>query len=72
MTAKRGGLGWGARRKFKEEGTHVYLWLTHTVGWQKPTQHCTAIFLQLKINVKKEKKKKLTIKDLVTIFIKWT
>ena len=55
VTAKRGGLRWGARRKFKE-WTYVSLWLTHTVVWQKPTRHCKAIFLQLKINVKKEKK----------------
>ena len=30
------------------EGIYVYLWLTHIVVWQKPTQHCKAIILQLK------------------------
>ena len=38
---------WGER--FKREGTYVYLWLTHIVAWQKPTQHCKAVILQLKI-----------------------
>ena len=31
-----------------QEGTYVYL-------WQKPTQHCKAIILQLKRNFKKTK-----------------
>ena len=35
-------------------GTYVYLWLIHIDVWQKPTLHCKAIILQLKI---KEKKK---------------
>jgi len=34
--------------KFKREGTYVYLWLIHVDGWQKPTQYCKAIILQLK------------------------
>ena len=36
--------------RFKSEGTYVYLWLIHTVVGQKPTEHCKAIILQLKIN----------------------
>ena len=32
----------------KSEGTHVYLWLIHVGTWQKPTQYCKAIILQLK------------------------
>ena len=32
-------------------GTYVYVWLIHTVVWQKPTQHCKAIILQLNINL---------------------
>ena len=28
--------------------------LIHAVLWQNPTQHCKAIILQLKINLKKE------------------
>ena len=35
------------------EGTYVYLWLIHADVWQKPTQYCKAIILQLKINIKK-------------------
>ena len=33
---------------FKREGTYVYLWLIHVDIWQKPTQYCKAIILQLK------------------------
>jgi len=46
--------GVGVRGRFKREGTYVYLWLMHTVVWQKVTQHCKAIILQLKLNLKKE------------------
>jgi len=28
------------------------LWLIHAVVWQKPTQHCKAIVLQLKVKKK--------------------
>ena len=38
---------------FKRGGIYVYLWLIHVDVWQKPTQHCKAIILQLKINFKK-------------------
>lgn len=41
--------GWGAGGRFKREVTHVYLWLIHAGGWQRPTQCCKAIILQLKI-----------------------
>ena len=37
--------------RFKREGTYVYLWLIHADGWQKPTQQCKAITLQLKIKI---------------------
>ena len=30
-------------------GTYVYLWLTPADVWQRPTQYCEAIILQLKI-----------------------
>ena len=43
--------GWGGREtggRFKREGTYVYLWLIHANVWQKPTQFCKAIILQLK------------------------
>ena len=42
-------MGWEVAGKFKKEGTYVYLWLTHADVWQKSTQHCKAIVLQLKI-----------------------
>ena len=33
----------------------MYLWLIHVVVWQKTTQHCKAITLQLKkVRIKKE------------------
>ena len=53
----RGGMGWEVGGGYKREGTYVYLWLIHVDAWQKPTQYCKAIVLQLKIN-KKEKQKK--------------
>ena len=34
----------------KKEGAYIYPWLIHADVWQKPTQHCKAIALQLKIN----------------------
>ena len=33
----------GVGKKFKREGTYVYLWLTHIDIWQKPTQHCNQL-----------------------------
>ena len=42
-------------RRFKREGTDVYLWLIHVDVWQKPT-HYEAIVLQLKINKNKKRK----------------
>ena len=49
--------------KARREGTFVYLWLIHFDVWQKPTQCCKAIILQLKINSFKScpKKKKKTL-----------
>ena len=45
------------------EGTHVYLWMIDTDGWQKPSQYCKVIILQLK----KLKKKKTLPGLLATI-----
>jgi len=42
-------LGWEVKGRLKREGTCVYLWLIPVDVWQKPTQHCKAITLQLKI-----------------------
>ena len=43
-------VSWGGRVKW--EGIHVYLRLIHGDVWQKPTQYCKAIILQLKIKTK--------------------
>ena len=34
--------------RLKREGVYVYLQLIHVAVWEKPTQHCKAIILQLK------------------------
>ena len=44
--------------RFKREDTYVYLWLIHVDLWQKPTQFCKAIILQLRNNKLKIKKRK--------------
>ena len=50
---QRGGMGRLVGGRLKKEGTYVYLWLIHVDVWQKPTQFCKSIILQLKqINVK--------------------
>ena len=41
--------GMGVAGKTQEVGTYVYFWVSHTVIWQKPTQYCKAISLQLQI-----------------------
>ena len=38
----------------RREGIYVYLWLIHADIWQKPTQYCKAIILQLKMKKKNE------------------
>ena len=40
--------GEGGERVFRREGTHVYLWLIHVDVWQKLSQYCKVIILQLK------------------------
>ena len=44
-------MGWEVEGRFKRERTHVYLWLIYVDVCQKSAQHCTAIILQLKINI---------------------
>ena len=39
-------MGWEVGGRFKREGT----WLIHVDVWQKPTQYCKAIILQIIIN----------------------
>ena len=48
-------MGRNAGGRFKRERTYVYLRLIHVEVWQKPTQFCKAIMLQLK-KIKIEKK----------------
>ena len=43
-------MGWEVGGRFNREGTYIYLWLIHVDVWQKPTQYCKAIILQLKMN----------------------
>ena len=50
MRPLRVGMGWEVGGRFKRKGTWVYLWLIHVDVWQKPTEYCKAIILQLKIN----------------------
>ena len=48
--------GWdgaGGGGKFTREVTYVYLELVLIGVWQKPTQYCKVIILQLKINFTK-------------------
>ena len=56
--------GWGGREDQKG-GDIVYLTLLHIVVRQKPTQHCKAIILQLKINFKKVRKLSYAIRKLI-------
>ena len=42
--------GWEVGGRLERERTYVYLWLIHVDVWQKPTQHCKAIILQLEIH----------------------
>ena len=45
----------------KIAGRYTYLWLIHVDVWQKPTQFCKAIILQLKNKlIKKKRKQKKT------------
>ena len=43
-------MRWEAGGRLKSEGTYVYLWLFPVDVWQKPSQYCKAIILQLKMN----------------------
>ena len=40
---------WEVGGRFKRERTYVHLWLIHVDVWQKSTQYCKVIILQLKI-----------------------
>ena len=47
-------------REYKKAQSYAYLWLIHVDVWQKPTQYCKEIILQLKINKFNLKKKRLS------------
>ena len=42
-------MAWEWGRRFKREGTYVYLWLIHGDVWQKSTQYYKIIIFKLKI-----------------------
>ena len=62
-------MGRDVRGRFKTEGAYVYLRFIHVYAWQKPTQYCKAILLQLKVNlsIKKHWKKREKNKNRVII-----
>ena len=45
VSTYRDGMG---REMSKQEGTYVYMWLTHGEVWQKTAKFCKAIILQYK------------------------
>ena len=57
--------GWGGEgggRGVQDGGTHAHSRLIHVNVWQKPSQYCKLIVLQLKlINLKKKHKKTKTV-----------
>ena len=57
-------MEWEVGGRFKREGTCVYPWLIHVDVWQKPTQHCKAIILQLKINKLKKNKQTNRLREV--------
>ena len=46
LQPRRGGMGWEVGGRFKKKRTYVSL--CHVDVWQKLTQYCKAIMLQLK------------------------
>ena len=50
VTIQRNVIEWEVGGRAKRKGSYVYLWLIHVGAWQKATQYCKAIILQLKIN----------------------
>ena len=45
-----GGVGWKVEGGSRGGETYICLWLIHIDIWQKLTQYCKAIILQLKVN----------------------
>ena len=58
-------MGWKVGERFKREGTYVYLCLNHVDVWQKSTQYCKVIILQLK----KKRRNKFQKAHLLDFFI---
>ena len=58
--------------RFQREGTYVYLGLICVDAWQKPTQFCKAIILQLKNNLKNKERnlKNFKFKKLYQVKLK--
>ena len=52
---KQDGVSEGESSKGK--GRYVYLWSIRVDVWQKPTKHCKAIYVQLKIIIQNTKTK---------------
>ena len=55
-------VGWG--EKFKKEETYVYLWLICVDMWQKSTQYCKAMTLQLKRKMQNIQKMQMPVGTL--------
>jgi len=47
-TTWSGGVGDGWEGRFRKEGIYVRLWPIHVDVWQRPSQYCKVIILQLK------------------------
>ena len=54
-TIQRDEMYWEVGERFKKEGARLYLRLMHVDVWQKPTQYCKTVTLQLKVNKRKKK-----------------
>ena len=52
-------MRWAVEGRFKRERTYICLWQSHSDIWQKPTQYCKTIILQLKLIKKKKRNGKL-------------
>ena len=48
MTIWGAGVGGEVGEDFRREGPHVFLWLIHVDIWQRPSQYCKVMILQLK------------------------
>ena len=62
-------MEWEVGGRSKREGTYVYLWLIHAEVWQKTTEFCKAIILQLKITIFFLKEEKLEKKKANIVII---